>query len=517
MSFDRRKDAYYTKAENRVATNNELGLGKPAELPTRPLVTLGRLPGPLIPRTTTPTSSGTYRVPHESSPEEKEYPDDPAATLEPSASKGKEKEVEILSAGLHHVVTTQGTNPLTTEGTTGLMESIEQHIAQGGEVDYDAPPAAAVHMADVQPSANTTRIGNDTEEKESRSLKGAAPKVFDGTRKESERFWDEFADYRRINRKAEVMKEPYSRILMALSYMKGEKIWDWRRAAAKQLDDDVDDGIPENDERHWENFKKTFQDCFTDTTKKQDAYLKLKNLRMQGDDLDTYISQHRLLVQKAGWNIAGDGARDIFGEGLKLGLKLAILRNREELPETLEDWKKAAINEQKKWAWVKHAKEGETTRREKWKNALDKKGTTTKTRDPNAMDVNATKVDNVNSYAKLPRLTDEERERLKAEGRCFRCREKGHVSQECPNFPPTKQNKDYQTRPQTRATEIIDDQDDASDTGSENTVVSTKPAKRARVNNAKMMPNDIVKALESLTEEERGDVLDKILLQGEDF
>ena len=64
--------------------------------------------------------------------------------------------MEILSAGLHHVVTTQGTNPLTVEGTTGLMEGIEQHIVQGGEIDYDAPPAAAVHMADVQPSANTT-------------------------------------------------------------------------------------------------------------------------------------------------------------------------------------------------------------------------------------------------------------------------------------------------------------------------------------------------------------------------
>lgn len=394
------------------------------------------------------------------------------------------------------------------------MEGIEQHIAQGGEIDYDTPPAAAVNMADVQPSVNTTRISNDPEEKENRSMKGSAPKVFDGTRKESERFWDEFADYRRINRKAEVMKEPYSRVLMALSYMKGDKIWDWRRAAAKQLDNDVDDGIPENDERHWENFKKTFQDCFTDTTKKQDAYLKLKNLRMQGDDLDTYISQHRLLVQKAGWNIAGDGARDIFGEGLKLGLKLAILRNREELPETLEDWKKVAINEQKKWAWVKHAKEGETTRREKWKGALEKKGTTTKARDPNTMDVDAAKVNNADSYTKLPRLTDEERERLRAEGRCFRCREQGHVSRGCPNFPPTK---NYQTRPQNRVTEIVDDRDDTSDAGSEATVVSAKPAKRTRVNNAKMMPSDIVKALESLTEEERGDVLDKILLQGEDF
>ena len=181
--------------------------------------------------------------------------------------------------------------------------------------------------------------------------------------------------------------------------------------------------------------------------------------------MDTYISQHHLLVQKAGWNIAGDGACDIFGEGLKLRLKLAILQNREELPKTLEDWKKVAINKQKKWAWVKHAKEGNTTRREKWKNALDKKGgASTKTRDPNAMDVDTAKVNNASSYAGLPRLTDKERERLKTEGRCFCCQDQGHISQGCPNFPPTGQSKSYQTRPQTRVTKIVDDRDDTWDT-----------------------------------------------------
>ena len=389
------------------------------------------------------------------------------------------------------------------------MEGVEQHVGRGGTFDLETTPFGAINMADVQTTANTTRIAKSDpdEEKETKALKGSAPKVFDGTRKDSERFWDEFNYYRKLNRKSEVMKEPYSRVLMALSYMKGDKIWDWRRSAAEQLDEQIDSGKSYNDETLWENFKQTFEQSFTDTTKKQDAYLKLKNLRMQGDDLDTYMALYRQLVLKAGWDITGDGARDTFSEGLKLGLKLAILRGRDDIPETLDDWKKAAINEQRKWAWIKHAKSEGTGRQNDWKKALGKKDTPKK--DPNAMEV-----DN----ARLAPLTDAEKEQLRKEGRCFRCRLQGHLSFSCPKKTGEAAKKTTYT--QARITEVVDDRDDVSEAGSDMTVVpkaSQKSTKSPKINNVKMMPADIVKALGSLTEEERGDVLDKILQEGEDF
>ena len=66
----------------------------------------------------------------------------------------------------------------------------------------------------------------------------------------------------------------------------------------------------------------------------------------------------------------------------------------------------------------------------------------------------------------------------------------------------------------SRTTEIVDDRDDISEIGSDGTATSVRTIK---VNAAKLMPNDVVKALEGLTEEQHGEVLDQILLKEGDF
>src|SRR6266699_3960725 len=91
------------------------------------------------------------------------------------------------------------------------------------------------------------------------------------------------------------MKEPYSRVLMAMSFMKGPKIQDWVRAQMRALDDKVDPqkrGLSKSDETLWDEFQRDFVNSFTDTAMTQEAYNKLKTLKMTGDDLDTYIATH---------------------------------------------------------------------------------------------------------------------------------------------------------------------------------------------------------------------------------
>jgi hypothetical protein len=87
---------------------------------------------------------------------------------------------------------------------------------------------------------------------------------------------------------------------MAISFMKGKKVWDWMRNQVKLLDDRVDrQGVVPEYEGLWNEFEKDFNRAFTDTTSKQDAYVKLKTLKMEGDKLDNYIAAHENLVLHA--------------------------------------------------------------------------------------------------------------------------------------------------------------------------------------------------------------------------
>ena len=83
------------------------------------------------------------------------------------------------------------------------------------------------------------------------------------------------------------------------------------------------------------------------------------------------------------------------------------------------------------------------------------------------------------------------------------------MSRDCPKKGQNPQTNHAATKRSTksRTTEIIDDQDDISETGTDDT----------KVNMAKLMLEAVVKALENLSKEQRDKVLNRILLKGEDF
>ena len=83
------------------------------------------------------------------------------------------------------------------------------------------------------------------------------------------------------------------------------------------------------------------------------------------------------------------------------------------------------------------------------------------------------------------------------------------MSRDCPKKGQSPQTNYAATKKSTksRTTEIIDDRDDISETGTNDT----------KVNTAKLMPEAVVRALENLSKEQRDEVLDRILLKGEDF
>jgi Retrotransposon gag protein len=135
-----------------------------------------------------------------------------------------------------------------------------------------------------------------------RLLCSSSPNVFNGTRDKVNSFLQAFGLYRAINCRHITMREPYNRIMMMLSYIKGPKIDDWVREKAMLLETAVSNGTANpNDEQVWNTFIEKFTEAFTDTTRQEQATLDLINIQMKGEDLDTYISTFHHLWEQAGW------------------------------------------------------------------------------------------------------------------------------------------------------------------------------------------------------------------------
>jgi Retrotransposon gag protein len=125
----------------------------------------------------------------------------------------------------------------------------------------------------------------------------------------------DFKIYKIMNPLANVMKQPYACVATALSLIRGPKVDDW---VDKQLND-LEVKIcstPQSDETLWTKFEQAFTDAFTNTAKKEDAYQKLKHLKMKDELVDDYITAFNSLAAKAGWELSNEGTIDAFRSGL---------------------------------------------------------------------------------------------------------------------------------------------------------------------------------------------------------
>ena len=255
------------------------------------------------------------------------------------------------------------------------------------------------------------------------------------------------------------MREPYNRIMMMLSYMKGPKIDDWVQEKATILETAVANGTADpNNEHVWNTFIEEFTDAFTDTTRREQATLDLINIQMKGEDLDTYISTFHHLRERAGWEPDAQGTMLMFRRGLKRPLATAIVERTHPRPQTLQQWYQSARAHHAAYTENKATFANPFLQHDKnrWEQALKSKGKSWR-RNEDAMDVDA--VDTTGStsrggqqargqYNRAAFLTNEERKTLLKERRCFNCRAQGHVSKQCP-----KKGKTTAATPTIRATE----------------------------------------------------------------
>jgi hypothetical protein len=91
-------------------------------------------------------------------------------------------------------------------------------------------------------------------------------------------------------------------VLLALSFIDGPKVDDWVDAQRDELDEKItcaNAPLLETDKVLWNDFEVAFNNAYTHTAKKQEAYIQFMNLSMQGNNVNDYIATFDWLVKCA--------------------------------------------------------------------------------------------------------------------------------------------------------------------------------------------------------------------------
>ena len=277
---------------------------------------------------------------------------------------------------------------------------------------------------------------------QSGSLRGTTPEIFRGSRDKADTFKREFDLYRGLNIDHDIMTTPYKRAILFLSLIKGAAVDDWVADQVAELWDKTtrqQNRIGQDEEVLWTDLVTAFNSNFADTTREQRAHHQIQHVKMESGGFDEYVSRFRQLAKRAGYDLNAQGTLDRFSQGLTRGLLGAILM-RDQFPTTFTQWIAAAQDEirkhQRRMAMLYPNKQAYFPSRRTHTNGRHG----TPRRHPNDETV---PMDVDRAY------TEEDKNRYRADGRCFYCEQQGHMARDCPmkKKQASKPGKPFQKRP----------------------------------------------------------------------
>ena len=335
-----------------------------------------------------------------------------------------------------------------------------QHRIHLPPITTDAP---AEPMADIAATigatitAPTDTTAPQTTNGGNRTLSGVAPPQFNGDRNMTETFMDKFLGYELTNYDTKQFSTPYLKAALFLTYLNGPKIDAWARSKRNWLRDQTKyHGATINDEYLWTQLKADFESAYTDTDAKIVAHQKLRDLKMVGSDIDTYVAEFDRLITETGYHANDWGSLLKFKEGLQPKLVTEILTHVTPAPATLEQWKKSARARQTVYKELKnagllrnpaysHTPAQTFPRFDPQKMALalgirnyvpphlrQQPAVGKPPQQPRYQNQNQVVPMDVDAGRVFTPLSENERATLRARGACFRCRQPGHMSRFCP-------------------------------------------------------------------------------------
>jgi hypothetical protein len=127
------------------------------------------------------------------------------------------------------------------------------------------------------------------------------PDIFNGNRKNTESFMYDFTVWAWINSHKRVMARPLSRVALAITYIRGDRVREWTKAQIRAANDRVTQGMDVDNDQYWIRFKNDFISTWKNDSLLEDAQFKLSALSMKKDmPLHEYISTLNALITELG-------------------------------------------------------------------------------------------------------------------------------------------------------------------------------------------------------------------------
>jgi len=150
------------------------------------------------------------------------------------------------------------------------------------------------------------------------------PMIFTRERGTVELFLQTFNYFRNANHRNDVMRNPFERSNLLLTYMKGPKVQQWATRKGEELTlavlgDPANQVAPTNnvdDEQLWTHLTLDLRTAYSEYHGAEGAYRVIKNLRQKAGYANDYIVQFENLLNKAGWGRNQHGTIAAFKEGL---------------------------------------------------------------------------------------------------------------------------------------------------------------------------------------------------------
>jgi hypothetical protein len=345
------------------------------------------------------------------------------------------------------------------------------------------------------------------------SFKGILPRSYDGNRKGLTSFLSKWHIFWNTNRTHQTLTNPYDRCCFFFTFLNGPAIDNWVAQKSEEwcikVEGDTNTGVLhthlDTDKDLWSTLMHDINVSYTETHSTETAFREIRNLKQAKEEVEKYITDFAMLLSKSNWQTRDTGTLDAFKGGLLPGLLTAISKHR-PYPVTLDEWYEAARDEELNWVELQYdVAQAKARRQERCFEDLveaasrprkQRRDVDTRPYDP--MDVDITKTSH---------LSEADQKKLIQEGKCFGCKEKGHLYRDCPKCPKGKGKASAQ-RKQCKAQTGETSESTSADPPDDEDTESQPPA---------YLKEDLKIALACLSCEERDEVIEGTEIGEEDF